>query len=432
MNYLTESLIHILVSLFLGFLISTSSLTGNISNDGTIFLFFLLPPIIFDAGLMISQPKFFKHVDIILLLSILGSLISIFTIALLFKIFQYDWITAFKLASLLSSIDPVSSLAVLKDSYPLSEAESLIHGEQNILFILLFGESILNDSVCLSLFRFFTSFEVSEDDSKISSLSFAGVFLYLGKLCFAFTLSVLFGFALSLLLCSIFNRYFTLGKQIQILILFIFLTFALAEYYSLSGIVSLFFFSIGISRYLSNKQHISQVFSAIAKLTELVTFCWLGLSLLNYSVGEWNPLLLLFTIFCCITGRILSVKSVLGLVSFSMPDQSFKGLEKLLILAGVRGAVTFALSITANDASLQTTALGIAALGPLIALCLPLFTDSQGFEFNDLDENALPTMLPSRLFSSISSFEVRFILPIVNQDEEHDVDEDTLYAALDS
>lgn len=95
-----------------------------------------------------EKQYFFKNLGSILLYAILGTIISIFASTLFVYLFALtgiqDWTLneSFAFSSLISATDPVAVLGIFKEI-----------GVDKNLFILIFGESILNDAVSIILFN---------------------------------------------------------------------------------------------------------------------------------------------------------------------------------------------------------------------------------------------------------------------------------------
>ena len=123
-----------------------------ISFDEDLFLCVLLPPIIFDAALSVNKTEFRKRKLPILMFAIIGTLFSTFTTGYMIH-YASTWISnaptitsldSLVFGALISSIDPVAILSVLK---------SLNVSETDTIFILVFGESLLNDGIAITLFK---------------------------------------------------------------------------------------------------------------------------------------------------------------------------------------------------------------------------------------------------------------------------------------
>ncbi|KAL7505383.1 hypothetical protein ACHAXN_002876 [Cyclotella atomus] len=123
----------------------------NFSFDEQIFMYLLLPPIIFEAALTVNKKEFRRRRGSIMVFAVLGTLLSSFiTGTITFYSAKYfgdepiELLDALVFGSLISSIDPVAILSVLT---------SLNMSETDTIYILVFGESLLNDGVAITLFK---------------------------------------------------------------------------------------------------------------------------------------------------------------------------------------------------------------------------------------------------------------------------------------
>ncbi|ELT96886.1 hypothetical protein CAPTEDRAFT_120741, partial [Capitella teleta] len=113
----------------------------------TMFFLVLLPPIIFESGYNLHKGNFFANIGTILLFAIAGTVISAMIVGggiyLLGKaqlVYQLDLVESFAFGSLISAVDPVATLAIFQ----------AIEVDQ-VLYMLVFGESVLNDAVAIVL-----------------------------------------------------------------------------------------------------------------------------------------------------------------------------------------------------------------------------------------------------------------------------------------
>eukprot|EP00854_Cymbomonas_tetramitiformis_P022087 gene22087-26614_t len=133
--------------------------------DDDIFFYGLLPPIVYAAAFNLDRKAFFENFNSILTFAWVGTVIS----AMLFAFATYGmsywgWISddifdktlleCLLYGSLISAIDPVSTLAVFADL-----------GANPTLFNMLFGEAILNDAVAVVLFEVFKDLHERDDTS---------------------------------------------------------------------------------------------------------------------------------------------------------------------------------------------------------------------------------------------------------------------------
>lgn len=116
--------------------------------DSKLFFYILLPPIILDAGYFLPIRPFVENLGTILIFAVVGTLWNAFFVGgLLYGVCQIGTESASILSrigllqcllfgSIISAVDPVAVLAVFEE----------IHINE-LLHILVFGESLLNDAV---------------------------------------------------------------------------------------------------------------------------------------------------------------------------------------------------------------------------------------------------------------------------------------------
>lgn len=125
----------------------------DISFDGNWFLRILVPPIIFEAALSINKKSFKRHLLPIIIFAVFGTLLATILTAL---IVHYGttylsphctvipFVESLTFGALISSIDPIAVLSVLS---------SMGMTDTDTIYVLIFGESLLNDGVAIVLFN---------------------------------------------------------------------------------------------------------------------------------------------------------------------------------------------------------------------------------------------------------------------------------------
>jgi NhaP-type Na+/H+ or K+/H+ antiporter len=122
----------------------------DLSFDGELFLSVLLPPIIFEAALSVSKKDFRRRRLAIFMFAVVGTILSTFMTGVMVH-YASLWLknsTTIPMldciiyGALISSIDPVAILSVLT---------SLNMSQTDTVFILVFGESLLNDGVAITI-----------------------------------------------------------------------------------------------------------------------------------------------------------------------------------------------------------------------------------------------------------------------------------------
>jgi NhaP-type Na+/H+ or K+/H+ antiporter len=152
-RFLPEAAVCIMVGMTVGLaahMIPNTSI-DDLSFDDDLFLSLLLPPIIFEAALSVSKTEFKRRRGAIFMFSVLGTIISTFSSGLmvhyasqLSSATTFPMLDSLVFGALISSIDPVAILSVLT---------SLQMDQKDTIFILIFGESLLNDGIAITTFQ---------------------------------------------------------------------------------------------------------------------------------------------------------------------------------------------------------------------------------------------------------------------------------------
>ena len=142
-------LVGTLIGVFLNFIPGAS--IDLMVFDEELFMSVLLPPIIFEAALSVSKSQFKRRRGAILSFAVIGTIISTFATGLMVHyLSKFSQATTFPVldslvfGALISSIDPVAILSVLT---------SLNLCQTDTIFILVFGESLLNDGIAITTFK---------------------------------------------------------------------------------------------------------------------------------------------------------------------------------------------------------------------------------------------------------------------------------------
>ena len=312
----------------------------------------LLPPIIFEVlyltkgGFTLQRTSFFQNIVPILGLSLLGAFYSMFVTSLLQYIFSrlitdvgWSVIESLVFGALISSTDPVTVLSLLPDNV------------DKRLYMLIFGESALNDAVSIILFRFFVGLQAEADNLGVAPflVSFLASFgVFLG--------SFLVGAILALAFSKITKHVWIEGYEGAIyemimLLVFAYSSYLLAEILQLTGIISIFFCGVVMAHYAhSNLTKLTQrtlkvTLRMICTIFEGLIFLYLGLGLFSFSV-VFHPLFVVAALVSIIVSRT-HVFIILSLSSFLPQSKPIPMNQQVLMwFSGLRGAVAFALGVS--------------------------------------------------------------------------------------
>jgi sodium/hydrogen exchanger 8 len=277
--YLPESAGALLVGMFVGGM--ARLFTDNDTNDRLqlfefspeVFFFVLLPPIIFEAGYSLKRKDFFENIGAITLYAMFGTIISTLVVGgLCFAAAWLGWVDLdasnpmeeLLFGALISAVDPVATLSILGSA------------ELNcdpLLYSLVFGESVLNDAIAISLFNVFAGYYIPDGpDFSLSQIPHALMTFVLVS-AGSVTVGVLMGLLASFMYKNTSISDFP-NLETSLLFSFCYLGYSTAEAISLSGIMALFFQGVTLSHYnsynLSSSAHVAseQIFATLATIAE--------------------------------------------------------------------------------------------------------------------------------------------------------------------
>ena len=150
--------------------------------------------------------------------------------------FPLSFIESLVFGSLISSTDPVTVLSLLPPTV------------DRRLYMLIFGESALNDAVSIILYKFFTSLE----DPKMR-LGVGPFFLSMIQSSAVFIGSTLVGVVIALVFAKI-TKHIKIEEnksiyEITMMLILAYLSYLIADVIELTGIISIFFCGIGMAQY---------------------------------------------------------------------------------------------------------------------------------------------------------------------------------------
>lgn len=393
----------ILVGVF-GYLILQHLPHVQFAFDGDMFLRIMVPPIVFEAAVKINKQSFRRHVVPICIFAVVGTLASTaFTAFILYKgSTMLTYVTTIPMkeslifGALISSIDPIAVLSVLNN---------MGMTDQDTIYVLIFGESLLNDGVAIVLFQTLVHFldETLVIDSEVMSDAFMH-----------FVVVALGSVAVGMLAGACATVYFSImhGCQTPMVEVIMFCCWSFIPYYicdmvEWSGIVAIVangfmmdlyvigqkhggggtnvddeieFLVNGTGRARNNRQslwrrifsyegHLSQkadshvhfVIEIFATLMETAIFAYLGLFLFSPRY-HWSLYLTMLSIFATVSGRVIMIPllshlaNVLNRMTHSsrnsngfLSNANSEGvhidrrMQIVLVFAGLRGAMSFAL-----------------------------------------------------------------------------------------
>uniref|UniRef100_A0A8R1XS13 Sodium/hydrogen exchanger n=1 Tax=Onchocerca volvulus TaxID=6282 RepID=A0A8R1XS13_ONCVO len=308
-----------------------------------IFFNLLLPPIIFNAGYSLKKRHFFRNIGSILTFAFAGTTISAVIIAIVMHSFCWLFSSSFTFKELLffgalmSSTDPVSVLAVFQEM----EVES-------DLYALVFGESVLNDAVAIVLASSVDNFDSNKSFFDLEAL-FAAVADFLSVFFGSLLLGSIIGCATALITKMTEIKEFPLLES-ALFILLSYLSFLLAEFVELTGIVAVLFCAICQAHYTYNnlsdeaRTRTKQFFEEVSFLMESFIFCYIGVSVSVSHNQQWSISFLLCTLLSLFLSRAAHIYPVSAILNIRRKPKIPQRYQHMMLFAGLRGAMAFALA----------------------------------------------------------------------------------------
>ncbi|KAG7266787.1 hypothetical protein CRUP_028109 [Coryphaenoides rupestris] len=340
--------------------VQDNEMLRKVTFDPEVFFNILLPPIIFHAGYSLKRRHFFRNMGSILAYAFMGTVLSCFIIGLM----MYGCVTLMKymgqldgdffftdclfFGAIISATDPVTVLAIF------NELQVDVD-----LYALLFGESVLNDAVAVVLSSSIVAYQPQGDNSHtfevMAVLKSFGVFL--GVFSGSFALGVATGVMTAMISfpftqCTCFTKL----KDFQLLETALFFlmswsTFLLAEACGFTGVVAVLFCGITQAHYtfnnLSPESQIrtKQLFELLNFLAENFIFSYMGLALFTFQNHVFNPMFIVGAFLAVFIGRAANIYPLSFLLNLGRRNKIRSNFQHMMMFAGLRGAMTFALSI---------------------------------------------------------------------------------------
>ncbi|KAK9013526.1 hypothetical protein V6N11_041531 [Hibiscus sabdariffa] len=206
--------------------------------DEELFFIYLLPPIIFNAGFQVKKKQFFRNFVMIILFGAVGTLISFVIVSIgtmqLFKKLDIGFLDIgdyLALGAIFSATDSVCTLQVLNQD------------ETPLLYSLVFGEGVVG---------LISAYIIKK--------------LYMGR--------------------------HSTDREVALMILMAYLSYMMAELFSLSSILTVFFCGIVMSHYTwhnvteSSRITTKHAFATLSFISEIFIFLYVGMDALD--IEKWK------------------------------------------------------------------------------------------------------------------------------------------------
>lgn len=346
-HWMPESLAIVALGALIGSILSYSQRDWSeieaLSPD--VFFLVLLPPIIFENAYNLNKGYFFSNFVPILTFAILGTTISamvigagLYILGAIGIIFEFSFFECFAFAAMISAVDPVATLAI----FQAVKVESL-------LYMLVFGESMLNDAVSIVLAATALRHAKPSFNSLPASEIITSAFVTFTEMFF---FSACLGVGIGLLSALLFKHVDlrkTPSLEFALLLIFSYIPYGFAEALDLSGIMAILFCGISMSQFTRhNVSPIAQItfrhtFRTISFVAETSTFAYIGMAFFTIKLN-FAPWLIFWSVVLCLLGRACNVFPLAYLVNQCRKDVQISMKNQIIMwFSGMRGAVCFAL-----------------------------------------------------------------------------------------
>ncbi|TNN38846.1 Sodium/hydrogen exchanger 3 [Liparis tanakae] len=353
-NVIPESALLICFGFLLGGIIWAADLVQTFKLTPTVFFFYLLPQVILDAGYSMPNKLFFSNMGAILIYAVIGTCWNAASLGLsLWGCHQggamgdldIGLLQYLLFGSLIAAVDPVAVIAVFEQ----------VHVNE-VLFIMVFGESLLNDGVTVVLFNVFDAF-VSLGGSGINAVEIIKGIVSFFVVAFG---GSLVGFVFGLLISLV-----TRGtKNIQIIepaFVFVlgYLAYLTAEMLSLSAILSIVFCGMCCQKYINANMDersvttVRYLMKVLANGSETIIFVFLGISAIDKTLWVWNTGFILLTLLFIFVYRIIGVFFLTWILNkFRLVPVEFID-QVIMSYGGLRGAVAYGLAAMLDGSKIK-------------------------------------------------------------------------------
>lgn len=325
-----------------------------------IFFFLLLPPIILESAYSLHDRVFFSNLGTILLYAIIGTLMNVFMIGPSLYLLSYygafgpyiPFIECLVFSTLISAVDPVAVLAIFQEI-----------GVNKALYFLVFGESLLNDAVVITLYNSVSIFAESP------SISTGDIFLGIMNFVTVSGGGLLIGLILGGL-TAIITRFTEDVRVVEPMIVLVlaYTSYVTSELFHFSGIIGIVGCGLMQEEYakhnLSNRSYVTIKYftKTISSIADVIIFFFLGKVLVKEE-PTWNTTFILVSALFCVIYRFVSVFSLTYLANNFFGRVRFINLEEQLVMSygGLRGAIAFSLSIMLDSSIITFSRLFVTA-----------------------------------------------------------------------
>ncbi|ELT90348.1 hypothetical protein CAPTEDRAFT_132934 [Capitella teleta] len=350
-SILPESCLLIILGTVVGAILQRTNV-AIVTLSPRLFFLFLLPPIILESAFSLHDRVFFDNLGTILIYAVIGTVINCFiigpTLYGLAKIgamgtIHITMVQCLVFSSLIVAVDPVAVLAIFQEI-----------GVNNVLYFLVFGESLLNDAVTVVLYNMMKVF--NEMDVIPVEQMLLGVASFFTISLLGLSIGILFG-----ILTAIITKFTESVRVVEPLAVFAlaYSAYLFAELFHFSGIISIIGCGLVQAQYsfhnISQKSLTTVTYFSkmLSSMCDCVIFMFLGLALVH-DKHVWHTGFILWVNLLCFVSRFVVVYALTFVANRWYRMRTIDWEEQFIMAyGGLRGAVAFCLVAMLSKESLE-------------------------------------------------------------------------------
>jgi len=322
-----------------------AALITDLPVGSSLFLYVLLPTLIFQSALVVDMQRVREDLLPIVLLALVAVLAATFGVALaLWPIAGMPLLACLLLASLVATTDPVAVIAIFRDV-----------GAPDRLTRLVEGESLFNDALAISLFLIFSAAIVAPGSVTVTGAALNLLLLPIGGGLFGYLMARLY---LQLLRLIGDDQVTAVSLSLALP----YLSFWIAEHVlQVSGIIAVATAGVALASLSPARvtrelwRHLDDTWQQLASWAAILVFVLTSL-LVPQMMTDLSPFdfLLMLVIFAAtLATRAMVLFGLMPLLShYGLSSRVSRPYRLVVLWGGLRGSMTLtlALAVSENDA----------------------------------------------------------------------------------